>query len=95
MIEFVHALLDKHAAQAAQQGKENNMGSNAVAQPSTAQKVEDSIDEVAAVLSSVMERFGHPTVASAIATGDALVPVFTGLVDSIMALFKHKQTLAG
>lgn len=94
LIALVNAILDAHAARAAQPRKDTNMIDAASPQPTTSQKVEDSIDEVAAVLDSLLTRFGHANVGAAIAAGDAMVPVFTALVDSIMGLFRHKQALA-
>lgn len=63
-------------------------GSAAVPQ-TTEQKVLQSIGEVSGVATSIAARFGHGTIAGAIAEYSSLAPVFAGLFDTVKGLFNH------
>lgn len=60
----------------------------------TSQKVDDSIEEVSAVLDSILSRFGHTNVAGAVEQYASLAPVFVSLAQTIVSLLHHKKAAA-
>lgn len=92
IIDAVMWFLFKHDAQAEKTRKENTMVTNAQVPPTKEEMVDDSIAEVAAVASSILSRFGHSNIAGAVQEYAGLAPVFASLSDTIIALFRHKET---